>query len=56
MLATALISLAMTAITDADRVGFTGLNDQQWRTLVHMLNDRNSGDHDHLSGMYFSGS
>lgn len=27
----------MTAITDADRVGFTGLNDQLWRTLVHML-------------------
>ncbi|CAN6917363.1 unnamed protein product [Brassica oleracea] len=37
------------AFTDADRVGFTGLNDQQWKTLVQMLNERSCGSHDHIT-------
>lgn len=40
-------------ITPADRVGFSGLNDQQWKTLVNMLNERNSTSHDHRSGNFF---
>lgn len=29
-------------ITSADQVGFTGLSDQQWQMLVHLLNERKS--------------
>lgn len=35
---TAEASHANSAITSADRVGFSGLNDTQWKTLVNMLN------------------
>lgn len=42
-----------TTITDADRVGFGGLNDHQWKTLVRVLNERNTGDHDRFSGKFF---
>ena len=37
-------------ITSADRVGFTGLNDEQWKTLVTMLNERKTPTNT-LSGM-----
>ena len=47
---------ATMALNDDDRVGFTGLNDQQWRTLVHMLNERNPVSHDRFSGTFFSES
>lgn len=42
-----------TTITDVDRVGFSGLNDHQWNTLVHVFNERNTGDHDRFSGIFF---
>lgn len=42
-----------TTITDVDRVGFSGLNDQQWKTLVRVLNECNTGDHDRFSGIFF---
>lgn len=41
------------ALTDADRVGFTGLNDQQWKTLVQMLNERSRGSHVRFFGTFF---
>ena len=37
-------------ITSADRVGFTGLSDEQWKTLVKMLNERKAPANT-LSGM-----
>lgn len=37
---------AHTAIIKADCVSFSGLNDQQWKTLVHILNEGNSGSND----------
>lgn len=43
-------------LNDDDRVGFTGLSDQQWHTLVHMLNERNPNSHDRFSGTFLSES
>lgn len=42
-----------TAITDADRVGFSGLNETQWRTLVSMLDERKQPPPTRLSGKPF---
>ena len=41
------------AITSVDRVGFSGLSDTQWKTLVHMLNDHKVSSHGHSSGTSF---
>lgn len=43
------------AITSVDRVGFSGLSDTQWKTLVHMLNDHNHKVNSH-SGTLLSES
>lgn len=40
-------------VTDDDRVGFTGLNDQQWKFLVQMLNECNHGLNDRFSSKFF---
>lgn len=40
-------------IISSDRIGFSGLSDQQWQTLVHMLNDRKPKSQGHHSGMSF---
>lgn len=41
------------AITEADRVGFSGLNETQWRTLVSMLEERKQPPPTRLSGKNF---
>lgn len=40
-------------ITNADRVGFSGLNNDQWKILVHMLNEKSPHNGDKFSGTYF---
>lgn len=40
-------------LTPADRVGISRLSDAQWKTLVHMLEERKSTSNEHLSGKYF---
>lgn len=47
------LASANTTITEADRVGFTRLNDQQWKILVSLMNKRNTGMCVRLSGKYF---
>ena len=44
------------ALTSADRVGITGLNDDQWKTLVQMLNDRKALPAEDRSGKHFAES
>lgn len=44
---------ANVVLTDAYRVGISGLSDQQWKNLVQMLNERNATSHDRLSGKFF---
>ncbi|XP_020869010.1 uncharacterized protein LOC110224991 [Arabidopsis lyrata subsp. lyrata] len=41
---------ANSVITEADRVGVTGLNDQQWKALKKMFKERNSAASECLSG------
>lgn len=40
-------------LTDADRVGISGLNDNQWKTLAQMLNERKLGPNERLMGTFF---
>ncbi|KAG7598819.1 F-box associated interaction domain [Arabidopsis suecica] len=47
------VASANTMITEADRTGFVGLSDQQWKTLKNMLNERDPGGSSRLSGKYF---
>ncbi|XP_019085390.1 PREDICTED: uncharacterized protein LOC109126341 [Camelina sativa] len=42
-----------TSITEADRLGFSGLSDQEWKKLKEMLNTRKASTNDHLSGKFF---
>lgn len=44
---------SFSAITEADRVGFSGLNETQWRTLVLILEERKQPSPTHLSGKFF---
>ncbi|KAG7599411.1 Reverse transcriptase RNA-dependent DNA polymerase [Arabidopsis suecica] len=46
-------ALNTTAITDSDRVGLSGLNDHQWKSLVQMLEERKSTSTDRLNGTWF---
>lgn len=40
-------------LTASDRVGISGLDDAQWKTLVRMLDERKLTSGDRLSGTYF---
>ncbi|CAL9221071.1 unnamed protein product [Arabidopsis halleri] len=42
-------ALNTTVITDSDRVGLSGLNDHQWKSLVQMLEERQSTSTDRLN-------
>jgi len=42
-----------TTITDSDRVGLSGLNDHQWKSLVQMLEERKSSSTERLNGTLF---
>lgn len=44
---------ANSAITEADRSGIIGLNDQEWQSLKKMLNERKPDTHERLSGKHF---
>lgn len=41
------------SLTDDDRLGLSGLSDAQWKTLVHMLDERNTTSVNRLSGKSF---
>ncbi|XP_010462626.1 PREDICTED: uncharacterized protein LOC104743215 [Camelina sativa] len=47
------VFMGSTSITEADRVGFSGLRDQEWKKLKDMLNTRKASTNDHLSGKFF---
>ncbi|KAG7557929.1 Integrase catalytic core [Arabidopsis suecica] len=46
-------ALNTTVITDSDRVGLSGLNDHQWKSLVQMLEERQPTSTDRLNGTWF---
>lgn len=41
------------SLTSADRMGISGLSDSQWKTLVHMLEERKTTPMEHRSGKQF---
>ena len=49
---------ANSVLTNTDRVGFSGLNDAQWQSLVGLLDERTRGNNNttKLSGMFFLNS
>lgn len=40
-------------LTQADRIGVSGLGDEQWKKLVHMLQERKPEPNEHLSVSIF---
>ncbi|KAG7567306.1 Reverse transcriptase RNA-dependent DNA polymerase [Arabidopsis thaliana x Arabidopsis arenosa] len=46
-------SMSGSQLTDADRIGISGLNDTQWKQLRQMLEERNLNSTDTKSGTFF---
>lgn len=44
------------AVTTSDRLGFSGLNDEQWKSLVEFLDQRKKPSTDRLTGTFFLSS
>lgn len=45
---------ARDAVTDSDRIGISGLTDEQWSTLFNMLNSHKGGSNEKLTGTHNS--